>query len=245
MVLTTTAAGFIILSIGLAICGWWFLDALKGAGRKPENSKIGILLTCLFISSSVQNGVIGFGMLFFANSPEALYYALSAGNVFLIIFALLGVYTAYYIFSPGTSPKLGLLITGFLGILACVTTFLTHPLPRLTSENGIDLKMNFPLSVIVSYLLFISIGSMIYIFAKLAITATTRKVKNLALIIALLGVIGIVNIFIRFIVLYRAEDAVRTNIFDTGLVIIGITFIVALTLLPILRNLISSRKILL
>lgn len=239
MVITTTAVGFIVLSLGLALCGWMFFKAFR---KTAGDSRVGFLLSAIFLGFSLQNGIVGLGMLFFANNPEILFYTLILSHFLLVLLGILGIYTSYYIFSPKISPLFLIIVEIILGILAIIILVVDHPQPFLTIKRGIDLDSNFLTSFTIFYLLFVSIGSTVYIFTKLLFQSKSRQIRLLSLVLSLLGILGILNIFIRFVVLYSGTVEWRTRIFDIGLGIIGAIFIIALFIGPKIKDWIRSRK---
>lgn len=242
MVVTTTAVAFISLSLGLTFCGLWFLKAFRKADGIGGDKKIGFLITSIFLLFGFNNGIMGVGALLFANNSEALYFVLIASHFFLVPIAILGVYASHYIFSPRVSPYFALALTGILGITCVVVTVVSHPKPFISLQNGIEWGYNFSLSLLVFYILFISIGSTVYIFGRLFLTTKTRQLKIISLILSILGLVGILLNFIRFVLFYNANTSVNMGIYDFGIVFIGIVFIVVLAIAPIIQNLIRSRK---
>lgn len=242
MVVTTTAIAFISLSLGLTFCGLWFLKAFRKAGGIGGDKKIGFLIASIFLLFGFNNGLIGVGALLFARNAEALYFILMASHFFLTLIAILGVYTSYYIFSPRLSPYLTMVLSGILGAIGIITTVITHPQPYISAQNSIEWGYSFSLSLLVFYILFISIGSTVYIFGRLFLTAKTRQLKILSLILSVLGLAGILLNFIKLVLLHNADTAVRTSIYDFGTVLMGVVFIVALAIGPIIKNLIQARK---
>lgn len=235
MQLNTTAIGFFVLALGLTVCGFWFLHAWRRSENKtPINRKISLLLTLLFSNFGLQNGLIGIGAVLFAKNPKGLYGTLVVSHVFLITSALIAVYTAYFIFAPKTSPLLALIMTGGVGVAMYSGILLDRPLPFLTEAGGIEWNMSYWLSVFVFLTLFISIGGTLFIFGNLYQHARTKETKNLALIIAGTALLGVINIFIRLIIL--ENESFRTRLFDSLLTTIGIIFIVALLIWPLIKN---------
>ncbi len=228
------------LAIGLAICGAWFLHAFKKSGGLKSDSRIGLLLTWLFIGSAAQNGVMGLGTFLFAKNSDALFGTLILDHILLIIVGMLGIYTAYYIFSPQISTRLPLICMVILGLIALTLLLSTHPRPFLTAENGIDLNMNLQLSVVTFYLLLINIGSTLYIFLKLFFAAKTPALKWLSFAIVINGAAGIINIFVRLILLHGSDVNTRTHLFDLGTKILGAIFIITLAIFPLAKNLLKK-----
>ena len=225
------------LSLGLAICGFLFLRALGSTAKSGERSKVASLLTALFIGFSVQNGVMGVGALLFANNSQALFVVLMISHLLLAGIAVLGVYTAHYIFAPESSPKLNMLAAGAVGLAVWAGMLLTHPNPLLTPQGGIDWNMDARLAALVFYLLLISIGSTCFIFWKLARATTSRSLRNISFVLAGLGFLGVLNVFIGLVVLHSASDmTLRTIALDTGIGIIGIGFVFFLVVAPYFKK---------
>lgn len=243
MIITTTSIAFILLSLGLTACGVWLLMTFKKEGGVREYGKVGYLLSSLFLGFGLQNGIMGFGVLFFAKNSAALYYVLVISHIFLGAVALLGVYIAYYIFShQRLLSGFVVFIAGYIGINSVARTIATHPKPFITLQNGIEWNMGFPLSLLVFNTLLISIGSTLYIFIRLFLTAETREVKNISLTLSILALLGIVFAFIRLILLYNADIAIRTRIYDFGIIAIGALFIISFLIVPVIKNLIQATK---
>jgi len=242
MVVTTTAVAFILLSLGLTICGLWFLKAFQNSDNPKRDTKIGFLVPFIYLGFGLSNGMIGIGAFLFAKNSEVLYFVLIASHFILTLIAILGVYTAYYIFSPRLSPYLGMIFAGILGIIGIITTIITHPRPYISLQNSIEWNMNFSTSLLFFYILFISIGSTLYIFVRLFLTARTRQVKFLSLLLSTLAFTAILIHFIRFVLLYNIDTSVRTRIEDFGTVLMGIVSIIVLLIVPIIKNLIITGK---
>jgi hypothetical protein len=240
MVITTTAVAFILLALGLGFCGFWFFRAFRKNGR---NSKIGVLLSTLYFGFSLQNGIVGLGVLLFTNNAEILFYILILSHFLVVAIGVIGIYTSYYVFLSKSSPKFPIVLGILLGIFAITALIADHPQPFLTSERGIDFNFNFITSLTTFYIFFVSIGSNVYIFTRLLFWDQNRQIRILSFILSLTGIFGIINIFIRFVVLYSFSVEARTRIFDIGLEIISAIFIVILFLWPKLRNWIQSRKL--
>jgi len=235
MQITTTAIAFLSLAAGLWICGFWFLKVWRRSENKtPTNKKISLLLTLLFANFGLQNAIMGGGAALFPGNPEALYWSLAISHFFLITAALIAVYTSYYIFSPHLSPLFPMILAGVVGVAMHIGTILDHPLPYITPAGGIEWNMSYWLSVLVFLTLFISIGGNFYIFWNLFRRAKTKEVRNLAFILALAAFLGVVNVFIRLVIL--ENESVRTRLFDLLLATIGIIFIGALLIWPLARR---------
>lgn len=233
MVLTTTAIGFILLAVGVAVLGWQFLRAFQKGQAINDNKKIGKLLGFLFTNVSLQNGVLGLGALFFAHNSYALYLTTLISDTLLSVSALLGIYVLYYVFLPNASSRFALVGTGLLAVISVISAVTTHPNPFLTADNGIDWNMSFSFSLITFYLLLISLGTVFYIFWELFLKIKALKIRILALTVAACNLVGIINVFIRLVLFYNAPGAEITNLFDIGAGLIGALFILGLIVIPV------------
>jgi len=243
MVITTTSVAFILLGLGLTFCGWRFLKAFwRSGGLKPEN-KIGFFLTLFLFSFAFQTGVIlGLGTLFFTQNSEGLSLVFIIANLFLTFVAMLGIYTAYYIFLPQRSPIPLMIITFLIGVATLILTVLYPPQPFVVASGGIEWDISFPLSLLIFYLLLISIGANLYIFGQLFFWEKKSEIKILSFVLAFLALGGIIDQFIRFILLHSAVGGVRTRIYDAIHALIGLAFIVGFVIFPLLRSYASTKS---
>lgn len=241
MVITSTAVAFMLLSLGLAVIGWRFLKSFRRAGSSKIGSKTGLWLSLCFAATAMHNGTLGLGALFFATDPEALYIITIIAHIFLTLLAVIGIYTAYYIFLPHVSPKFSIAITVMISILGLVTAIHAHSQPFLTPQKGIDWNMNFSFALTTFYLLLIGLGVFFYIFTRLYLEAATREVKLLSLVVSSSALIGVVISFIRLVLFNKAPPSVRTSTLDTGIGVIGTIFIVAFIVIPVVRGWIKGR----
>ena len=235
MVITTTAIGFIFLSVGIGTLGYQFLSAFKKS-TDSRNKRTGFLLSSLFFTSATQNAIIGLGSLFFATNSSILYIALVLSHLFLILFALVGIYTLYHLFLPDKSPWLVSILVAMLGIAGFIRAFSDHIQPAITQQNNINFNINFQFSLITFLLLFISLSVTTYIFSQLFIRGNGRQMKALALSVAILAFLGIINVFIRLILLYDAPAGASDHLFDVITTSIGIGFIIVLMGVPLLKR---------
>ncbi len=236
--INSTASGFILLAAGLSFCGFWFLRPYK---KSNGSGRVGFLLTIIFLGYGIQNGWMGLGMWIFAHNSEGLFVTLLVDNILLTITAAFCVYTSYYIFSPHVSPWRSIMLTVLLGTIATITTVISHPLPYLTAHNSIELNTGKGLGFLIFYLLFINIGSSIYIFGKLFKNSASRAVKNLSLLQCFLAVLGIANVFISLVLKHFKAGAAPPVLFDYTSATIGITFIIALVIIPLWKKWLASR----
>ena len=142
MVLTTTVA-FILLSFGLAFLGWRFLIAFRKTQNLVTSNKTGLLLSICFAATALHNGILGFGALFFANNSRVLYFVSITAHLFLMFFAVVALYTIYYIFLPSKSPYFPIIVTIVLGAIGFLAAIRNPLEPFLTSRTGIDWNMIF------------------------------------------------------------------------------------------------------
>lgn len=240
MVITTTAIAFILLSLGLAFCGWRFLKAFRKESISP--SKTGLLLSLSFFATALHNGILGFGALFFGSNSEILYLVSIIAHLFLTLFALIALYTVYYVFFPKKSPYFPIIITIILSATGLFAAINNPSKPFLTSHKGIDWNMNFLFSLSTWHLLLIGISTFFYIFFQLFRKVKNQEIKTLSLIISVLALIGIVNTFVRLIILYNTSSSLRTGILDVGIGVIGAVFIVTFIIIPLIRNRIGKRS---
>lgn len=242
MTITTTSVAFILLSLGLGICGWRFLRAFQKSGAEL-GGRIGFLLVLFLFGFAIQTGIIlGVGTLFFAESPVGLRGVLIAANTFLTLLAILGVYMSYYIFWPRFSPLPLAAATLLIGAAALVFALTIPFQPFLTLSGSIEWNMPFPLALTTFYLLLISIGAQFYIFARLFFRAESREIKTLSFFLALLALGGVVDQFVRFFILSASTPDVRARLYDIGHALIGLGFIGVLVVAPFVRSWLGRRR---
>ena len=243
MVITTTAIGFILLGLGLTFCGWRFLKAFQKIGGLKSGSRIGFLLTLFLFGFAFQTGVIlGFGTLFTAPDPKGILLVFIFANLFLTFLAMLGIYTAYYIFLPRKSPMTLMIIAFLIGVVTFVFTLMYPPQPFVAASGGIEWGISFPLSLLVFYLLLFGICAQLYIFGRLFFQEKTSEIKILSFVLTLLAFGGIIDQFVRFILLHGAADDIRTRIYDITTAVIGMTFIVYFVFFPLFRSYRSTKS---
>lgn len=232
MTLTTTGVGFLLSSLGLTFCGVRFFRAFQNIGSPGTKSQIGILLSTFFLGTALQHAVLAVAGLFFTGSSEALFVLLVISIFILTLVTALGVYLLLYILFPFVSPWQWVTSTLLFGATIVFFTIAAHPLPFIDSGLGIEWNMPHLLAVILSYLIFLNIGIPIPIFINAYLLAKSRGVKIISMVIVLLSFLGIINVFIRFLLLENVNTDLRTRIFDVILTIIGLVFIVAFLLPP-------------
>lgn len=243
MTITTTAIGFSLSSLGLAFCGIRFFRAFQKIGGLRAGNKIGILLSILHFCFALVNGTMGIGTLFFARNSEALYIFLLAAHFFLMITAAIGIYSVFYILLPSFSPWPWVISVLALGMTVILLTSITQPRPFLDAAGGIDFNFSRGLSVLLSYLLFVGIGSFFAIFSHSFLQARSREVRAVSFVLAALAVIGIVNVFIRFLLPGDiAPNFLLIRVFDVILAFIGVVFISVFVLPPIIIGRLSRVK---
>ena len=151
-------------------------------------------------------------------------YFLFISHVLLAIHTSFGVYILYFIFSPKKSHSLIIMSLLLWGLIGAFLTIVFPPHVVITKHNGIDWFLGIPLSLFIIPLLFVSLGSFSFIFAKLFYLIHDFKVKLFSFFISMFGLVGIYNIFIRFILLYSASVSLRSWFFDNLIIIASAIF---------------------
>jgi len=236
MVITTTAVGFLILSLGVAFCGWRFLIAFRNTQLGLKISTAGLLVSLIFVGLSIQNGLIGLGTLFFAGNSSTLYLTLVITNFLLIPIAMLGIYATKYIFYPEEKYTTSIILIGVTGLICLLITIFTFPQPFLTSNNGVDWNLSRAAALSTFFLLFMALGAPLYIFLRLFSITENKELKIVSLIILLLHAGGIINSFLRLVLFSNAFYDARTRILDVGVGVIGAIFILYFAIGPFLKN---------
>lgn len=199
------------------------------------------LVTFYFIFFAIQNSILGLGTLFFANNPQFLFWVLIAADLFLIAPCIIGILAVYHIFFPKRSPYPLIVLSGVLAIAGLIIGLVALPQPFMTPQNGIDWNMPFSLSLIMFYLLFISIGASFYIFLKLFRMVQTREMRFFSFMMIIVALIGLVDSFVRFILLHESDHSLRTNLYDVGVSLIGIIFILFFVFWPHIQGKLGRR----
>lgn len=242
MVITTTGIAFSISSIGLAFCGLRFFRAFQKMGGLRPGNRVGILLSILFLGFSLQHGILAIGGLFFAQVSEVLYVILVIDHFVLVFVTALAVYLAVYILLPKISPwpltTAIFLFSSFVNVLTINERFL----PFVTVANSIDWNMPHVLKLLWYNILLIGIGAPFLVFAKNFFLAQTRGVKNISLVMMAIHFAGIVNVSIIFSDFLTGAGEIRFKVFDVILAIIGIVFISAFLLVPVVAGWISKKS---
>lgn len=235
MTITTTAISFFLSSLGSAFCGIYFFKAFQKIGTSETGKKIGILLSGIFLCFAIQLGTLAIGALFFIGKP-GMFYALLIAHFLLVLVAIVGVYLFFYILFPLISPWPSIMGAFILGAIVIILLIMTDPHPLIDAGGGVDWNFSRLFSVFLSYLLFLDLGIVLTLFAHSFLQAKSRDVKIVSLIQVVLSGIGIVNIFMRFLLPKnsRISELLRTQIFDVTLAMIGIIFIAAFFLSPIM-----------
>lgn len=236
MIITTTAIGFILLFIGLAFLGWQFLKVFNKKPGASGKNKAGKLLALCFFATAAHNFVLGFGALFFAENPQMLFKVSISSLFFLVAFALFSIYTAYYLFLPNSKPYYAMSIVVIVATAGLFFGLRSSALPFLTPTKGIDWNMGPQFSLVIFSLLLVSLSIFSYIFIRLFKNAETPKIRLLSSIIAASALIGILNIFIRLIVLQEMPGSIRTTTLDIGIGSLGALFIVGFIILPLING---------
>lgn len=239
MTITTTAIGFSFSSLGFAFCGIRFFNAFQKVGGSRAGRKIGILLSAFFLSNALQHGLLAIGSLFFAKNSEALYRVVVIDHLLLTIATLIGVYLVFYTIFPSISPWPAVIATSILGITVIGLTGITHPRPFVDLNGGVDWNMSPWLEFFLSYLLFSNIGALLAVFIHSFLQAKSREVKTISLIIVVLALMGLINVFRRFLLSGTMPNFLKTPIHDLTLAVIGLLFIGVFIAPPIVIKLIS------
>ncbi|MEK7084399.1 MAG: hypothetical protein AAB932_04145 [Patescibacteria group bacterium] len=225
MVVTTTAVAFILVSIGLAFCGFRFFRALPQAGVGQPKGRVRVLLGGHLLASSVTMGSLGLGSLFFTHNPQALFAVLLFSHIPLTLATVFGVYLTFHIFFPHVSPWPAVVGVALLGAVVFIATIVVHPLPHLTAGNGIDWDMPRLLSILFSYLVLLQIGSELYVFSRLFLQVPAGEVKKLSLFIAGSASLAMINHAVRFTFFLINAPNLQSRVYDLVLAFIGIAFI--------------------
>ncbi|MEK7187550.1 MAG: hypothetical protein AAB691_01725 [Patescibacteria group bacterium] len=241
MVVTTTAIAFIVLSAGLGFCGWWFLRAFRKSGGLKNNQKIGFLLSLFFLGFSLHSFVVGLSGLFFPYS-EIYFSLLVFTHSLLGLLALLGVSMIYHIFLPKSSVYSALLPVFFLGVLTIFITVLIHPEPTITGGNSLDFNLGPILSFCVWILSLISIGMPLIVFSRLFLFSKDVELKILSLLISVLAFLGIFNVSIQLLKFLDISENVRSKMFDAGISLVGVGFVIFLASLSFARKRLGVSK---
>lgn len=243
MMPTSTGTGFALASLGLAFYAIRFYGVFKSMGGVRTGRKIGVLLSLLFTTFALQLAILAAGLFFLFGTP-IFFFLLVINHFFLAVLAALGLYILFYIFFPAVSPWPGVIAAFCIGIAVVVLTVVTHPIPSMDANGGVDWNFSPWLDRALSYLLFIDIGTILIIFAHVFLHTKSREVKILSLIQAGLACLGIINIALRFLFPSETVPAfLRVRIFDTVLGLIGLIYIAIFLLEPfILRLLLRVKK---
>lgn len=235
--INTTSVAFVLLGIGLAVCGWRFLRVFRKAEGITKDSKIGFLLSLYFIWFAIQTGVIlGLGTLLLSRIPQGLSLVVLIAHSFLTLVAVFSVYMVCYIFFPTKSSWPAVILPLLLGTAAVVLTIIIPPQPFITPESVINWNEIFPLSILVFFLLFVSIGASLYTFIRLFFQAKTREIKILSFLLAVVPAIGVIDAFLDFVLLRGSTTNVGTLISDIGLGVGGLVLIFIPLLLAITKK---------
>jgi len=241
MVITITGIAFVVLGLGLALCGLRFFKAFTNAEGISGGSKIRFLLIIYFISFAVQTGVIfGFGTLLLSHIPQGLFYVLIVAHSFLTFIAAVAVYMVYYIFFPALSWRFSVVFTILLGVVTVALTIVTSPKPFVTQERVINWNEPLALSIPVFFLLLVSIGASLYLFMRLYFKARTREIKILSFYLALVPALGIVDAFIDLVLLRGSITNIGSLVSDLGFGVGGLVLIFVSLVLPTIAKIRNS-----
>lgn len=122
------------------------------------------------------------------------------------------------------------------GAIAFFIAVQTPMRPFLTEHETIEWGMPFSLSLITFFLLFISTGSLAYIFGRLWFEARSKELKVLSSIIACVSVLGSIAAFLGFVVLYGADIGMKNRIYAIGQGLLGVAFIIGFWIVFIIRS---------
>lgn len=242
MIVTTTAIGFSLSSVGLAFCGIRFFNAFQKMGGSRAGSRIGILLSAFFLGTAAQHGVLALGSLFLAENSEALYKVLIVDHFLLAVATAIGVYLVFYILFPSVSTLPGVFVTFALGMTLVVSTITTHPRPFIDATGGIDWNMPRVLTVLLSYLILFNIGTLLSVFINSFLNAKSHEVKVISSIIITVALMGIINVFTRFLLPGNTPDFWRIRISDALIAFVGTILISTFVLPPIIIKWLSRIK---
>ena len=173
MVLTATAISSLLLSLGLATCGWRFFETFKNSSGEASEKSIGRLLMSLFFLSAAYNAVSGISSLLLIESTAAtLLWLTVISHILLTALAILSVYTVYYIFCPPTSPRPLLLSIGVLG--GAGLFHINNPVqlaPLLIGVNSPNML------IVTGSLLVVSLTAILFIFIQLFRKSADRSTR--------------------------------------------------------------------
>ncbi len=240
MVITTTAVAFITSSFGLGLCGFLFLRAFRKMGGLATGNKASFLFLGLIFSTAIQHSIMGFGNLFFAQSSTALQGVVVVANIFLALSSAFGTYLISYLFLTKLSPWPVTIITSLLGFAVVLATGLAKFSPFVDVGGGID--WNFPhwLEVLIYLLVFVNIATLLCASVAMFFRSKNPAVRIVSLALIIVTSLGLMNIFLRFILLPATVGPLRTRFFDVTLITIGLVLITGLLMAPFLRKRISD-----
>lgn len=230
MIITPTSVGFILLAVGLGVCGWYFLAAFKKESQfKKDRRSISYLLSSFLLVSALQNGVFGIGVLFSDLNPDIFFVTVLFNNVLLTINTMLGVATVCFIFFPFFARRFFISLVGLLGFSLIIYTVLVRDIIVATFRNhNLYTTVDSPLSSLLFLLLFINIGSFIFIFSQLSSRAHRRDTRMFSGLLSVFGIAGLINVFMRFVILPRVNPNAFGLEISTGFIGIGILVLIAI-----------------
>lgn len=196
MVVTSTSIAFILLGLGLGLCGWFFLKAFNESSSKIP--RIQYLLSIFLVFSSLQNIGLGLGLILFAQNHFALLIVLLLSQFLATIHSVLGLFIVFYIFFPKRSPNYSIVWITIIGLILIIITTLNHHEGMVISE-GVGWTTNFLENTLMFLILSISIGSFIYIFSRIFLQSSNLKIRFFSFFLMIFGIAGLSNTFIRFI----------------------------------------------
>ena len=236
MFITTTGIAFTISSLGLAFCGIRFFRAFQSINITHSENKTGLLLTIYFLGMSIQHAMLALSGLLFSNNSEAAYALLVVSNVVLAVTAPLVAYLFLYTFLPSWNPWLIMAVIFAFGLYVASITFISHPLPRITTNGGLDLNMLPSLQILLNIVLILIFLPIFIIFYKGLSIARSKKERAVFFVLAIVHFAGIINVTILFSSWLTTSVNLKNIIFDIGLIFIGLLFVYVFLIVPLLEK---------
>ncbi len=219
---TATAISSLLLSLGLATCGWRFFEAFKKGVSNATEGSIGKLLTSLFFLAAAYNGILGAGSLILMSNPASAIWVMLASHVVLTLLALLSVHTVYYIFWPETSPKT---LLGTISLMGGVGLFHINTPLQLTT---LLIQSGGPsLFIITGSLLGVSLAAILYLFTQLYRRTEARTIKVLSAAVCGLIIASTLNVAIQAIGPYWNLSAHSIGVLEIMLGLVGLGFLLS------------------
>ena len=227
---TATAISSLLLSLGLATCGWRFFEAFKKGVSNATEGSIGKLLTSLFFLAAAYNGILGAGSLILMSNPTNTIWVLLASHITLTLLALLSVHTVYYIFWPETSPKT---LLGTISLMGGVGLFHIDTPLQLTT---LLIQSGGPsLFIITGSLLGVSLAAILYLFIQLYRKSENRTIKVLSAAVCGLIIASTLNVAIQAIGPYWNLSTYSIGTLEIILGLVGFGFLISTIATPAMR----------